>query len=176
MRGAIMKEQHVRISWLKTGWYGAEAGIALTLLYALAFLLYAVVRSTAAITATSGIDGGLVRTLIATWLSLAVSTFGFAVVLAVPAAIIGALTALALRVAIVPRPSVGAYAQSAVVAGLAISLSVSLVLGALVVYGLGVRWAPASAETLIFWLILPLAIYIIASAVVGWRVRRLAAV
>jgi hypothetical protein len=175
MRGEIMRGHHLRISWLYTGWYGAEAGIALTLLYALAFLLYAVIRSTAAISITPQIDGGLTRTLIATCVSLAVSTSGLAVVLAVPAAIIGAMTALALR-AVIAQPPVGAYVQSAVVAGLAISLSVSLGLVALIVYGLGVQWSPASAETLIFWLILPLAIYIIASAVVGWRVQRLVAV
>ena len=40
---------------------------------------------------------------------------------------------------------------------------------------MGVAWTPATAETLTFWLVLPLAVYVVVGGVASWRLgQRLA--
>jgi hypothetical protein len=147
--------------------------VALALLYALAFSLYAAIRSTGAILATPQIDGGLAGTLLATWFSLAVSTFALAIVAAVPASVAGALTAVALR-ALVSSAGVAARPRRGLAAGLMLCVGLSLALLALLIGGLGLAWMPATAEALTFWLLAPLVVYSIAGGVAGWRASRMA--
>src|SRR5690349_587656 len=93
----IQSRHPSQVSWPRAAAYGAEAGLALALLYALAFIGYAVVRSTANILATPDPDAGLAATLLATWVSLALPALTLGAIFGVLAALIGALTALAFR-------------------------------------------------------------------------------
>ena len=66
--------------------------------------------------------------------------------------------------------------QRAIGIGVTVCLSASLALLVLLYEGLGVRWTPATAATLTFWLLMPLVAYVVAGGVAGWHVnRRLAA-
>jgi hypothetical protein len=163
--------QVARIGWGRTAEYGAEAGIALALVYALAFIGYAVVRSTLNLLAPPAPGDGLAGTLIATWVALAVPTFMLAVIFGILAAVIGALTALVLR-ALLSRVNSTHAPQRAVSIGMAVCLTVSLALLVLLYQGLGVRWTPATAATLTFWLLLPLVAYVVAGGMVSWYVNR----
>jgi hypothetical protein len=160
-------------SWRQTAWYGAEAGAALALLYGMLFTFYAVARATSAILATPEIDGGLAATLAATWISLAVPALVVAIIAAVPAGVVGALTAIVLR-GLVSRAGVASRPGQALAAGVALCLGLSLALLALVMGGLGIVWVPATAEALTFWLLAPLVVYSIAGGVAGWRACRMA--
>jgi len=164
-----------RISWGRTAWYGAEAGIALSFLYALAFIGYAVVRSTLNLLAAPNIGGELAGALVATWVALALPAFIFAVLGGILAALIGALTALALR-ALLTILNAAHTARRALAIGVGVCLTISLALLVLVAQGLGVTWTPTVAATLTFWLILPLATYIVAGGAVSWQVNRMMAV
>jgi hypothetical protein len=164
-----------QVGWGRTAGYGAEAGIALAFVYALAFIGYAVVRSTLTLLATPAPDSTLAGTLIATWISLAVPAFMLAAILGILAAVIGALTALVLR-ALLSRVNPTHAPQQAIAVGVAVCLTVSLALLVLLYRGLGVRWTPATAATLTFWLLLPLVAYVVAGGMASWHVnRRLAA-
>lgn len=159
------------IGWGQTAWYGAEVGVALVSVYALAFISYAARRSGLALLATPDADGGLLRTIIATWLALAAPALAIALILALPAAAMGALTALLLRVILMQIISTAA-SRSAVAAGAGVCLLLSLGLVALVAGGLSVDWTPATAATLTFWLVLPLALYVAAGALASWYAQR----
>jgi hypothetical protein len=170
--GQRIHPQHV--GWGRTAWYGAEAGIALTLLYAVAFIGYALVRSTLNLLATPDLDGGLAGTLFATWISMAVPAFVLAATFACLAALLGALTALVLRVLLsdlntLHRP------RLAIATGIGVCLTISLVLLALLSQGLGVTWTSATAEALTFWLILPLVTLVLAGGLASWQVNRMLA-
>lgn len=154
--------------WGPTAAGGAMLGAVAASAYALAFLGYAALRATARLLVTPDIDAGLVATITATWVSLAVPVAVFAALCALPAAVVGSLTALLLR-AVLRRVTV---ARGRVPAGL-LSGSVCLVLGlallALLARGLGLVWTSGTAETLIFWLVLPLALYTVIGALAGCR-------
>jgi hypothetical protein len=168
----MIQHAHVpRVGWGRTARYGAEAGIALALVYALAFIGYAVVRSTLTLLAPPAPDGTLAGTLIATWTSLAVPAFVLAAMCSILAAVIGALTALVLR-ALVSRVNPTHASQRAIGLGVAVCLTVSLALLVLLYEGLGVRWTPATAATLTFWLLVPLVIYVVAGAMASWHINR----
>jgi hypothetical protein len=164
-----------QVGWGRTAAYGAEVGIALAFVYALAFISYAVARSTLMLLATPSPDGTLASTLFVTWTSLAVPAFVLAALYGILAAVIGALTALILR-ALLSRVNPTHAPKRAVAIGVAVCLTVSFVLLVLLYQGLGVRWTPATAATLTFWLLLPLMTYVMAGGMVSWHVnRRLAA-
>jgi hypothetical protein len=172
----MRKSTHTtRLGWGRTAWYGAEACVALAFVYTLAFIGYAIVRSTLTILATPEIDAGLVSTLIATWAGLALPALVCAALASIPAALIGALTALVVR-ALLALGNVTPTPRRAVASGLAVCLVVSLALLALLTQGMGVTWTPATAATLTFWLVAPLVLYSIAGTVASWQVgRKLAA-
>ncbi len=172
----MAQHAHVpRVGWGRTAGYGAEAGIALAFGYALAFIGYAVVRSTLNLLTPPAPDGTLAGTLIATWIALAVPALMLAAICGILAAVIGALTALVLR-ALLSRVNPTHAPQRAITIGVTVCLSVSLALLVLLNQGLGVRWTPATAATLTFWLLLPLVAYVVAGGMVSWHVnRRLAA-
>jgi len=168
----MTQHAHVpQVGWGRTAGYGAEAGIALALVYALAFIGYAVVRSALNLLASPAPDGGLAGTLIATWISLAVPAFVLAAMCGILAALLGALTALVLR-ALVSRVNPTHAPQRAIAIGVAVCLSVSLALLLLLYHGLGVRWIPATAATLTFWLLVPLVVYVVAGGVASWHINR----
>ena len=162
------KTHTARWGWGRTAWYGAEACVALAFVYTLVFIGYAIVRATFTIMATLDVGNGLVGTLIATWAGLALPALVIAALAAIPAALIGALTTLAIRVLLAlgdatPTP------RRAVASGLAVCLVVSLALLALLTQAMGVSWTPVTAATLTFWLFTPLVIYVIAGTVASWQ-------
>jgi hypothetical protein len=163
-----------RIGWGRTAWYGAEAGLALAFLYALAFIGYAIVRSTLNLLAAPNRDGGLAGTLVATWIALALPAFVVAALAGILAAIIGALTALALR-ALLSRMNAAHTPRRAIAIGVGVCLTVSLTLLVVLTQGLGLTWTPVVAMTLTFWLVLPLATYVVAGGVASWQVNRMMA-
>jgi hypothetical protein len=171
MKQPVDKTHPPRTGWGRTAWYGAEAGIALTFLYGLLFVGYVVVRSTVNLLAIPVGDGGLAGILLGTWVSLALSSLVFAAIASIPAAAIGALTALALR-AILGRVDDAHAPWRAITIGAGVCLAASLIPLALVLQSLGMQWTPAIAETLTFWLILPIALYAIAGGLAGWQVHR----
>jgi hypothetical protein len=161
-----------QIGWGRSAWYGAEAGIALSFLYALAFIGYAVVRSTLNLLAIPKPDGGLAATLIATWLTLAVAAFVLAALVGILAALIGALTALALR-ALLSNVDAAQTPRGAIVIAVALCLSISVTLLVLLNQGLDVALTPATDPMLTFWLVVPLVIYVVAGGIASWEVNRM---
>lgn len=159
-----------RVGWARTAWYGAELGIALAFVYALAFVAYAVARASVSILASGDLAGGLAETLLATWLSLAVASAAVAAICALPAALLGAATALTIRALLPPIATRGP--NGAVALGVLVCLGFSLAL-ALLIGGLGVRWTPANAGALTFWLALPLAIYCAAGGLASRQLARM---
>ena len=165
----ILTKRH---GWRRTAWYGAEVGVGLSFLYALAFITYAVVRSTSVLLGTPNLDGGLAGTLIATWAALALPALMITALAGILAAVIGALTALAIR-ALMSFGTARPTPRRAAGRSLAVCLVICLALLLLLTQGLGVAWTPATAETLTFWLVVPLMIYIVAGVVVSWHFTRL---
>src|SRR6476659_1038113 len=96
-RSVMQNTLTARLGWGRTAWYGAEACVTLAFVYTLVFIGYAIVRATLAILATPDIDAGLASTLIATWAGLALPALVCAALASIPVALIGALTALAVR-------------------------------------------------------------------------------
>lgn len=145
---------------------GAEAGLILALLYALLFVIYAIVRSTIAIVAAgpSRIGQGLA----ADWVSLLVSSIDITIVIAVPAALSGMLGAFLvdrlLRV-IPPEVIRPGRALLGVGTGLAIMLSLHIALG--MAFGFSIGLVPAG--TYWFWLGVPAVIYVAFCGMLGWR-------
>jgi hypothetical protein len=166
----MAEPMQTRPGWGRTARYGAGAGVALALLYTLAFTCYATVRSTSALPATP--DAGLLQTLLATWLSLAPPALGIAAILALPVAAIGALTALLLRVLVTALGSARTPGH-----GLALGATVcaALSLGALglLLRSVGPSWSPVMAETLALWLLIPLLLYTVAGALAGREMARI---
>jgi hypothetical protein len=158
--------------WGRTAWYGAEIGIACSYLYALAFTIYAVVRTTSMLVGVPNQDGGLAGTLIATWAALALPALIIAALAGILAAAIGALTALAIR-ALISFGNVMPTPRRAAGSSVAVCLVVCLALLTLLMQGFGVAWTPATAETLMFWLVAPLIIYTVAGGVIGWHFNKL---
>jgi hypothetical protein len=154
-----------RPDWGLTACYGAELGVSIALLYALAFTGYASVRSTFSLLTTPDVDAGLAVTLFTTWLSLIVPAVGIAAMLMLPVAVIGALTALLLRgvtmLSLARIPSRGLVLSGAMCTVLSITT-----LGLPALYTRA-DWTPAMVETLTFWLIIPMLLYIVAGALAG---------
>jgi hypothetical protein len=163
-----------RLGWWRTAWYGAEAGAALAFVYGLLFIGYAIVRSTLNLLAVPNADEGSISILLSTWVALALSSLVTAALASLPAGVVGALTALALRV-VLSRVNRAHAPWRAIAIGAGICLAVSLVPLVLAVRLLGMSWTPSVATTLIFWLILPIALYAAAGGLAGWQVNRMLA-
>jgi hypothetical protein len=160
------------VGWGRTARYGAEAGITLALIYAILFISYAAVRSGLTLLATPDVDAGLLPTVIATWLALALPALALVLIAALPAAAIGALTALVLR-GVLSNLATARTAGRGVAVGATICLGLSLGLLGLVLNRMEGAWTAAVVETLAFWLLLPMVLYTVAGGVAGGRMARL---
>jgi hypothetical protein len=165
----------LQLGWARTARRGASLAAGLVATYSLSFLGYAVARSTLRLVAIPELDGGLIATLLATWLSLAVPVAVFAVFCTLPATLLGAATALLVR-ALLVRSGAARGRVSAALLGGGVCLALSLVLIALLALGLGLVWSRGAAEALTFWLGLPLVLYIIAGALASYRLQPILAV
>ncbi len=159
-----------RLGWGRVAWYGAELGVAADFAYALAFILYALVRSTFDLLATPQIDAGWLNIALATWFALAVPALLLAALFAPFVALIGALTALAVNAISAAR---NASSRQAAQIGAAVCALVALTLVALLTWGGGFAWSPALIETWMFWLVLPLLLYIAAGGIGGWMLSQM---
>lgn len=160
------------LGWGRVAGYGAELGIACAFLYALAFIGYAIVRATLDLLVTPQIETGWLGTAIATWVSLAVPALLLAALFAPLAALIGSLTALVVN-AVSMALNPGRAQRQAIAIGTVVCTAVVVVICGLLFFGMGLTWKAAIAETLIFWLVLPLSLYIIAGGVGSWSSSQL---
>ncbi|CAG0943011.1 hypothetical protein ANRL1_01172 [Anaerolineae bacterium] len=161
---------HVKLAWGRIAWYGAELGIAFAFVYALAFIVYAIVRATIDLIATPQIDAGWLNIALATWFSLAVPALLLAALFTPVVAIIGALTALGVNAIASAR---NASPRQAALIGAETSGVFALALIALLTFGAGFTWSLAIIETWMFWLVLPLLLYVVAGGVGGWMLSRM---
>lgn len=152
--------QQSGVGWGRTARGGAVVGAVAVGTYALLFLGYAVARATSTLLLTPDIDGGLARTIAATGLSLAVPVAVLAALCALPAALVGAATALIIRVLLVRMPAI----QAPAALGGGVCAAAGLALLALLSGWLGIAWTRGTAEALTFWVALPLVIYALAGA------------
>jgi hypothetical protein len=167
-------ESEPQLSAIMVAWYGAELGAAADFAYALAFILYALARSTYDLLATPAIDAGWLNIAIATWLALAVPAFLLAALFAPIVMVFGALTALLVKVVLAARNPSRA-SRRAVALGVTVCAFVVIVILALLVFGMGLTWRPAIAETLAFWIVLPLVLYVVAGGIGGWELNQMEA-
>lgn len=165
------RELRLPLPWREVVRTGALAGAALTYVYALAFLLYATLRATFALVTMPWPDAGLLGTIIATSLSLAVPALVLATLLALPAAVLGAITAM-LVYTVVPRLNAARSPVQAALMGGAIALAVVAVIQLGLGYGLEVTVASLTLSTYLFWLGLPAVVYVVAAATGGVRLNR----
>jgi hypothetical protein len=143
--------------------------------YALAFMVYAVVRSSFTIVVTVNEDAGRLGTLLATWLSLIIPALTIALLIVPLAVLFGVVTALLIW-GISAAWNREHAPTKAVAIGSGTCVVIAVVLIVVLSQGLGLRWTSTVAETLTFWLALPLVIYILAGGTAGWELnRRLAA-
>jgi hypothetical protein len=145
---------------------GAEAGLMLALLYALLFVIYAIIRSTIAIVAAAPRQVG--QGLAADWASLLVSSIDIVIVIAVPAALFGMLGAFLvdrLLRAISPEVMRPGRALRGVGTGLAVMVLLHIALGT--AFGFSIGLVPAG--TYWFWLGAPAVIYVGFCGMLGWR-------
>lgn len=164
--------QPARARWRTVAGRGAEIGVALGFAYAIAFLVYAALRSTTELLATPDVDAGWLGTAFATWIALALPAFVFAALLAPLAALLGALTAVAVY-ALLPTLNPEHTPPRAILIGLGVCSLIALVSVLLLEQGTGLQWTPALAEALTFWLVLPLLVYIVAGGAASWRLNGL---
>jgi len=155
---------------------GAGAASLAVLAYTLAFLLYAFARSGLTLLATVNEAAGLPATLLATWISLSIAALAIALLVWPLAALVGAGTALLIGALCAAwnrehapgrALAIGAGACAAPAALIALALAASA----------GPAWTSSLAETLGFWLGLPLLVYIAAGGLASLELnRRLVAV
>lgn len=163
--------QRATTGWGRVARGGAVAGVMTAGVYALAFLGYAIARATATLLLTPRIDGGLAATIAETAMSLVVPVAVFAALCALPAAGLGAVTALLIR-ALLARVTAAQGQVRAALLGGGVCAAMSLVFLALVDVGLGVTWSRGTAEALTFWIVLPLVLYTLAGALGSCRLQR----
>ncbi len=152
-------------------WNGAKLAVAMTFGYALLFILYASTRSAITILAAGDSGTGVLQTILATSVSVIWTSLVFAFLLALPASVLGALTAPVIA-ALLPRLISNHDPRRAFLVGLNISLVIAIVFYIALRFGLQLESNPATAEALLFWLDLPTLIYVIAGGVGGWQLAR----
>lgn len=156
-------------------WYGARGGAALgvilTFAYALAFVVYATVRSTLLVF-SAGVEIDVPGTLVAYAISLAVAALAIAALMAIPAALIGIVTAILLKKALFVLNSKHSPRRAALIGS-----SVCLILAALfhfaVQFGLGFALVDvfANLETYLLWLGIPTLLYVAVGGAAAWRLN-----
>lgn len=148
-------------NWKNAARHGAMTGMKMTLLYAGAFTLYAVVRLVMELCVLPAPGSGRMGTVLATAASLITASLAITVVLLPLSALVGMGTSLLLHLVL---PQIGS--RFSVIGVLAISLAVAFAIADTVQLVLlpAAGFSPLELPfaTWIFWFGLPTAIYIIA--------------
>lgn len=151
-------------NWGQTARSGAGFAVRLTIAYAVVFIVYALVRSVLRLLPTPTFDAGLVGTLLAYGVSLALPALVIALILALVMTLLGIVTALIVRGLLsVLNPT------HAPLSAILVGAAVALVIAALLHVGLGFSPDSLTWETYLFWVGIPSAIYVIVGAVGSWR-------
>ncbi len=147
--------------------FGAGAGIGLTFIYASMFALYAVCRSSLTIGALTPPDISLFGTLAANAASINLASLATASLLALPMALLGMGTAVAIKWFIsIFNPN--RNSQRAMLIGLAVALGVVLAFQFSMQMLLGRPLNDLGVETYLFWFGLPGVLHMGAGAVGAW--------
>jgi hypothetical protein len=150
---------------------GAGVAVLANGAYTIIFVLYAVVRSSLTLLATTNESAGLAGTLLAVWASLLVPALAIALLLCPLVALLGVITALAIWGASTAWNRQRAP-KRAIALGVAICAGVAALLIGLLAAGLGLSGTGRLAEALTFWVGLPLLAYIIAGGAASWELNR----
>jgi hypothetical protein len=150
---------------------GAFWGAALTFAYALVFCLYAIVRISWTILAAGPLDAGVPGTLAANAACILIAALVMTALLSLSTAALGMVSAILIgRLFLIFKPK-EASLQAAWL-GVAGPLLISLLLLPALKLGVGFSPIKLPAETGLFWLGLPLIIYMGAGALAGWKMSR----
>src|SRR5579859_467211 len=155
------------------GWLagrGAGAASLALLAYTLAFLLYAFTRSGLTLLATVNEAAGLPATLLATWVALSIAALTIALLVWPLAALVGAVTALLISALCAAWNREHVPGRALAIGAGACAAPAALI--ALALAGVGPAWTPSLAETLGFWLGLPLLVYIATGGLASLELNR----
>lgn len=157
------------LDWHDAARLGATYGVRLTVAYALLFIVYACARAVIEIVPALQ-AGAAVQTSLAVIVSLLVAAASIGVLMALFAALLGAVTALVVY-GLLPVFDPGQRPRRAsAVGGIAAGIfAASLVVAAQSLPG--GHLGPAHPETWLFWLVLPLTIYVCAAAIGARRLN-----
>jgi ABC-type Fe3+-siderophore transport system permease subunit len=146
---------------------GAGVALALTFAYALAFLLYAMLRSFAVVVGTVNEGAGFLATLFATWFSLAIPTLTIAALFAILAVPLGAVTAV-LIVWASARWNKERNPNNAIALGAALTFLIAFLLTLLLQLG-GMTFDLHYWDAWALWFVLPLLVYVAAGGAASWK-------
>ncbi len=146
-----------RLSWQTVASRGAKTGVTLVAIYALAFAVYACVRSVWTVVSVLEPTEAL-RTAGAVIVSLIVPIIAVALMMALVAAILGAATAMIVYF-LLPVVNPARRSSRATAVGIIASVIVAGSLYSAAQSLPGAHLAPAHTDAYLFWLVLPLSIY-----------------
>lgn len=163
--------QQPQRTWRGSAWDGAKTGVGLTVAYAVVYTLYAFVRLSLSIQGAMP-SGDWWQTAAASGITFVVGAIFFTVIASVIAALLGALTMMAIRrlllsfnQALSPRKAV----VIGFLVGIVVWLSLTIILQVLT----DSRFTPEFLDTYLFWFGFPGLVYVAASSIVGWRLNAL---
>lgn len=151
---------------------GALLGVGLAFGYALVFIIYATIRA-ALLPARVPPDAGVLGTVVAYGESLALATLAITVLMAIPAAIIGAISAFIITWLLsILNPQHAP--RRAVVIGMVACFALIVIVQLFFQRALGFTLADviANPETYLLWLGFPSLLFIAAGGVASWQWNR----
>jgi hypothetical protein len=154
--------------WRRVARSGAGIGVKMTLLYAIVFVLYAVVRSTIALLRWPSPDEGTAATVLATAASLIVAATSITLLALPISAFAGLVTSLVVYWL---RPQWRHWSTGRPLTGFAAATVIVLLVQIALLPVIGLTTFRLQAATYIFWLGLPAIIYIGAIGLGEWRNR-----
>ena len=159
------------LSWPKSLWAAAAVGAAVTLVYAQAFTVYAIMRSSLAISATDYSGAPLLPTLVANATTILLASAASALALCLLTAPLGMITGAAIKATLAWLNQSHSAIRSLWIgfaAALAVAFALQIVLGQLF-------HTPVTAfgvETYLFWFGLPALLHVCAGVAGAWYLNR----
>lgn len=164
-------EKVSRANWLYGPFGGAALGVGLASAYTLLFIMYAIVRSSLVVIRVNS-DVGMLGTLIAYAASFVIATCTITALMAIPAAIVGTLTAFILK-RLLFAFNTQHVPQRTVTIGFATCLAIVVILqlGFQRALGFTLSDVIANPETYLLWLGIPSLIYLAAGSVASLQLN-----